>query len=147
MWLFQWIKRNFKIVISSSFNFVSPTPALCEQFTHRSACRQHRRVSGCRTMDTRGFIFSCCETLELTSLFLSTFFSSRISYSKNVLNILNHWCPILNAQSSILLFQVTLTNVSLNVDYFLWKAAYAHLFCPVFDNLMNVLPDYQRYSG
>lgn len=26
--------------------------ALCEQFTHRSACKQRRRVSGCRTMDT-----------------------------------------------------------------------------------------------
>ena len=48
--------------------------ALCEQFTHRSACKQRRRVSGCRTMDTRGFIFSCRETLELTSLFLSIFF-------------------------------------------------------------------------
>ena len=62
--LFQWIKRNFKIVIGSSFNFMSPT--LCEQFTHRSACRQRKRVSSCRlyaTTDTRGFIFSCRESL------------------------------------------------------------------------------------
>lgn len=64
--------------------------ALCEQFTHRSACKQRRRVSGCRTMDTRGFIFSCRETLELTSLFLSIFFFIADLYSKNVLNILNH---------------------------------------------------------
>ena len=30
--------------------------------------------------------------------------------------------------------------------FFLVKAAFAQLFCPVFDNLMNVLPEYQRYS-
>ena len=42
---------------------------------------------------------------------------------------------------------IGLTNVSLNGDSFSWKAAFAHLFCPVFDNLTNVLPEYQRYSG
>ena len=41
---------------------------------------------------------------------------------------------------------IGLTNVSLNGGSFSSKAAFSHLFCPVFDNLMNVLPDYQRYS-
>ena len=80
--------------------------ALCEQFTHRSAFKQRRRVSGCRTMDTRGFIFSCRETLELTSLFLPIFFfSSRISYSKNAIEYFKSLMP--DPRSSILLFQVT----------------------------------------
>ena len=47
---------------------------------------------------------------------------------------------------------IGLINVSLNGDSFSRKAAFAHLLCPIFDNKynlrnVNVLPDYQRYSG
>ena len=37
--------------------------------------------------------------------------------------------------------------VSLNRDSVLWKAPFFIFFCPVFDNLRNMLLDYQRYSG
>ena len=68
MWVFQWTKRNFKIVIGFSFNFMSQ----CQLFVNNSHTDQQtpRRVSGScfyRTLGTRGFIFSCCETLEPTS--------------------------------------------------------------------------------
>ena len=79
--------------------------ALCEQFTHRSACKQRRRVSGCRTMDTRGFIFSCRETLELTSLFLSIFFFIADFIFKKCIEYFKSLMP--DPRSSILLFQVT----------------------------------------
>ena len=36
-WLFQWTKRNFKIVIGFFFQSHVTMTALCEQFTHRSA--------------------------------------------------------------------------------------------------------------
>lgn len=61
--------------------------ALCEQFTHRSACKQRRRVSN----GYQGFYILVPRNLGANiSFFIYFFFSSRISYSKNVLNILNH---------------------------------------------------------
>jgi len=40
------MNKNFKILIGYSSNFISPVPALYEQFTH------HRGVSGCRLYGT-----------------------------------------------------------------------------------------------